>query len=167
MMEQLDLLSVWLKTTGLSHFVNHYAWVWPICEIVHFIGLAMLVGMIGILDLRMLGVAKQLPVRPLNQFVKIGAAGFVLNIATGVMFYAGNPDQYAHNTAFGWKMLFVTMAGVNVALFYVTGLFRKVEALGPGDDAPTGAKLIAAASLFCWAGVMYMGRMLPYIGNAF
>ena len=52
-------------------------------------------------------------------------------------------------------------------LFYATGLFRKVEAMGPGDDAPVGAKVVAAASLILWAGVMYMGRMLPYIGNAF
>ena len=57
--------------------------------------------------------------------------------------------------------------GLNVLIFYVSGLARTVEALGPGEDAPLGAKLVAAASLFLWVAVMYMGRMLPYIGNSF
>jgi hypothetical protein len=59
------------------------------------------------------------------------------------------------------------LAGINVLLFYVTGTSRTVEALGPGDDAPLSAKLIAAASLFFWVGVMFWGRMLPFIGNSF
>jgi len=50
---------------------------------------------------------------------------------------------------------------------YATGLSRKVAALGPGDDAPALAKVIAGTSLFLWLAVMYMGRMLPYIGNSF
>jgi hypothetical protein len=59
------------------------------------------------------------------------------------------------------------LAGINVAVFYVTGISRKVQALGPGDDAPFSAKVVAGASLFLWIAVMYMGRMLPYIGNSF
>lgn len=55
----------------------------------------------------------------------------------------------------------------NVLLFYVTGVFRNVEGLGPGDDAPLAAKVIAAVSLFLWIGVMYLGRMLPFLGDAF
>jgi hypothetical protein len=56
---------------------------------------------------------------------------------------------------------------VNVGLFYVTGLAKRVDATGAGQDAPTGAKLVGATSLILWIGVMYWGRMLPFIGNAF
>jgi hypothetical protein len=52
-------------------------------------------------------------------------------------------------------------------LAMLVGFTAALEALGPGDDAPAGAKVIAAASLFLWVAVMYMGRMLPYIGNSF
>ena len=166
-MEFIDTLAAWLQGTSLSYFAKHYPWVWPVCQILHFIGLATLIGMVGILDLRMLGVAKGLPLRPMNRFIRMGVLGFGLNFLTGCVFIAGDPAQYLHNIAFQWKMLFVALAGVNVGLFYITGLFRKVEDLGPGEDAPAGAKVIAALSLILWAGVMYMGRMLPYIGNAF
>jgi len=44
---------------------------------------------------------------------------------------------------------------------------RKVERLGPGDDAPLAARLVGGTSLFLWVGVMFWGRMLPFIGNAF
>jgi hypothetical protein len=56
---------------------------------------------------------------------------------------------------------------VNVILFYVTGLYRRVDGVGAGHDVPPAAKLTAAVSLFLWIGVMYWGRMLPFIGNAF
>ena len=61
----------------------------------------------------------------------------------------------------------MALAAVNLAVFYVTGIARTVDGLGPGDDAPASAKIIAATSLFLWVGVMFWGRMLPFIGNAF
>jgi len=54
-----------------------------------------------------------------------------------------------------------------VLVFYATGMARVVKTLGPGDDAPVLVKVIAATWLVLWIGVMYMGRMLPYIGNSF
>src|SRR4051812_22237961 len=157
----------WLHDTRLSFFVKKYVWVWPTCETLHFIGLAMLFGVIGILDLRMLGVAKSLPGRPLHDLLPWGIAGFIINLITGALFFAGDPGQYLHNWAFGFKMLFITLAGVNVLVFYATGVFRKIEALGPGEDAPPLAKFIGATSLFLWIGVMYWGRMLPFLGTSF
>ena len=56
------------------------------------------------------------------------------------------------------------LAGLNV--LYLT-LFDEVWTLGPGDNAPTSAKLVAASQVCLWVGVIYFGRMLPYIGNAF
>jgi hypothetical protein len=75
--------------------------------------------------------------------------------------------MFGHNIAFGFKMLFLALAGINALLYSVTGVKRNVEALGPDDDAPVSAKAICAASLFLWVGVMFWGRMLPFIGNAF
>jgi hypothetical protein len=166
-MIDLQTFAVWLASTRLSGFVTGHSWVWPACETLHFMGLALLIGNVGLLDLRLLGVAKQLPPAPLSRFVRWAVLGFVINLLTGIMFFAGNPFQYINNVAFGWKIAFIVLAGVNVLLFYATGVFRKVEALRAGDEAPASAKIIAATSLFLWVAVMYMGRMLPYIGNSF
>jgi hypothetical protein len=166
-MALLEAFSNWLKSTDLSWAVRHFPWIWPACETLHFIGLAMLIGAVGLLDLRMLGVAKGLPVAALHRLIPWGVAGFIINAITGFLFFAGDPFQYINNIAFGLKILFILVAGLNMAAFYLFGVFRVAEALGPGDDAPLSAKLIAGSSLFLWVGVMYLGRMLPFIGNAF
>jgi hypothetical protein len=163
----VEAFSAWIKTTTLAWMVIHYAWLWPAAETLHFIGLAMLVGVIGLMDLRLLGMAKRVPFAPLHRLLPAAVAGFAICLATGVVFFAGDPSQYIHNQIFWLKMLCIALAGLNVLLFYFTGLFRNVEELGPGDDAPLGAKLIAGASLFLWVGVMYLGRMLPFLGDAF
>jgi len=159
--------ATWIKATKLSAFVVHSPWVWPAAETVHFIGLAMLIGVIALMDLRLLGLAKRLPFAPLHRLLPWAIAGFVLCLMTGTVFFAGEPFQYIHNSVFWFKILFIALAGTNVLVFYVTGIFHEVEKLGPGDDAPRAAKLIAVVSLFLWIGVMYLGRMLPFLGEAF
>jgi hypothetical protein len=148
-------------------YIKAHTWVWPTCETLHFIGLILLIGNVGLLDLRMLGLMRELPARPFNRFVQWGVLGFAVNLVTGIVFFIGQPMQYTDNVAFYFKLAFILAAGLNVGAFYATGVFRKVESLGPGEDAPMLAQFIAGSSLFLWVGVMYFGRMLPYIGNAF
>jgi len=160
--------STWLHTTRLSWAVaGGVPWIWPLCEILHFIGLALVVGVAGVFDLRMLGMGKGLPVASLQRLMPWAVVGFAINLITGFLFFSGDPFQYIHNIAFAFKLLFVALAGVNVLLFYATGLSRRVDGVAAGGDVPAAAKLTAAASLFLWVGVMYWGRMLPFIGNAF
>ena len=163
----MDSFAVWLESTAVSKAVTYYSWIWPACETLHFVGLALLFGNVGLLDLRMLGAAKQLPVAPLTRLVRWGVLGFVLNLLTGIVFFVGAPSQYVNNIAFHYKLLFIALAGANLVVFNLSGIARRVGVLGPGDDAPASAKIIAATSLFLWIGVMFWGRMLPFIGNAF
>ena len=167
-MSLVQTFSVWLHSTRLSWAVaGGVPWIWPLCETLHFMGLALLVGVVSVFDLRMLGMAKGLPLGPLQRLMPWAILGFLINLVTGFLFFAGDPFQYIHNVAFAMKLLFIGLAGVNVILFYVTGLYRHVDNVGADGDVPVAAKLIAAASLFLWIGVMYWGRMLPFIGNAF
>jgi hypothetical protein len=129
--------------------------------------MAMLIGTVGLIDARMLGLFKRLPAGPLERLAPWGVAGFVLNLVTGFLFFAAAPGQYMHNDIFWYKMLFIAIAGVNVAFFYLSGLSRRVDRLGPGESAPLAAKLVAGSSLFLWFGVIFWGRMLPFLGNSF
>ena len=156
-----------LHQTGFGIAVGGgIAWLWPAFEVLHFFGMALLVGSVGALDLRLLGVGKDLPLAPLQQFIPFGVLGFFLNLITGIGFYAGNPDQY-QSWAFAAKLLFILLAGANALWFYFTPLGRQVDLIGPGQDAPPAAKLVAATSLFLWFGVMFWGRLLPSFSNAF
>jgi hypothetical protein len=158
---------MWLEATAVSKAVTHYSWIWPTCETLHFIGLALLIGNVGLLDLRMLGAAKGIPLAPLTRLVRWGVLGFVINLLTGIVFFVGAPSQYVNNIAFQLKLLFIVLAGANLAVFNLSGIGRTVGLLGPGDDAPASAKIVAATSLFLWVGIMFWGRMLPFIGNSF
>lgn len=160
--------SIWLSQTDLSLAARGgVPWLWPASETLHFVGMAMLIGIVGLIDLRMLGIAKGLPLRPLRRLLPWGIAGFVLNVMTGFLFFAGDPFQYIDNKVFWAKLVFIGLAGLNVLLFYATGLSRRVDEVGQGDDVPGGAKMVAAASLFLWFGVLFWGRMLPFLGGAF
>jgi hypothetical protein len=164
----IQTFATWLHSTRLSWAVaGGVPWIWPLCETLHFIGLAILMGIVSVYDLRMLGMAKALPLGPLQRLMPLAILGFLINLTTGFLFFTGDPFQYIHNIAFGFKLLFIGLAGVNVILFYVTGLYRKVDSVAAGQEVPAAAKVAAAVSLFLWVGVMYWGRMLPFIGNAF
>ena len=75
--------------------------------------------------------------------------------------------QYFNNVAYRWKMLFILLAGLNLFAFWVTGTSKAVDSIGADQEAPPLAKVMAGASLFLWIGVMFWGRMLPFIGSAF
>jgi hypothetical protein len=141
-------------------------WLWPLFAILHFFGMALLIGCVGLRDLRMLGLGKALPVGPMERLMPWGLFGFVITLVTGIGFYAASPEQY-QSLAFAAKMGWIVLAGVNVMWFYSTGLARKVDAVGAGQDAPIAAKLSAVASLFLWFGVMFWGRMLSFFNDAF
>ena len=159
----MEGFAIWLNGTGLSWFVTHYAWVWVTCEVLHFVGMSLLLGCIGLLDLRLLGIWKAPPVVGVNALVRWGVLGFVINIITGVLFFVGDPLQYVTNPGFQLKIVFLVMAAWNVVMFYVTGVASQVESLDGYEDAPISAKVIAGTSLFLWIGVIFLGRMLPYL----
>jgi uncharacterized membrane protein len=135
-------------------------WWWAFMMDLHFVGLVLLIGTVGILDLRVLGFAKQIPIRPLHQLVPWAMAGFGINLVTGVLAFTGMDQYYTYDWAFWLKMLAIMLLGLNVAAFYLTGAFESVERLGPGDDAPPLAKFIAATSLFLWFTVITLGRYI-------
>ena len=136
-------------------------WGWPICESLHFFGLSLLVGTVGMFDMRLLGIAKRIPISALHRLIPWGIGGYAVNIITGSMFLVTAPDQYLYNSAFHFKMLFMAVAGLNVLTFY-SAVFRKVNVLGAGADAPLAAKWIGGASLFLWTGIIIFGRLLTF-----
>jgi len=142
--------------------INYSMWVWPVLEDLHFIGLILLMGALGILNIRILGFLKPLPVAALHRFVPWGIAGFAINIVTGMLFFIGMPNFYTNNPDFQMKMLFVVLAGANLLLFYCTSAFQSVAHVRPGEDAPISAKLVAFSSLFLWISLIVLGRYMPF-----
>jgi hypothetical protein len=136
-------------------------WGWPTVESVHFIGLTLLFGSIAAWDLRLLGMAKRVPIVAFHRLVPFAVIGFAINATSGSMFLMTEPDQYLYNRAFHFKLLFIALAGLNVAVFYLA-VFRRVSGLAPGVDAPPAVKVFGATSLICWIAVIVCGRLITW-----
>jgi len=165
-----EFLRYWLRWPSLEQFMSS-PWAWPLSETIHFIGLCLLIGIVGTFDLRLIGVAKGLPIAPLRKLLPWGVLGFALCLMTGLLFTLGIGANLVGDNAYDvimrdvplqLKLIFIALAGLNLLLFYITGMARRVDRLGPNDDAPLGAKLIAGASLFLWLGVVVFGRLIPH-----
>ena len=135
-------------------------WWWTFMMAAHFLGLILIVGTVGLFDIRIMGFLKQLPIAPLHRLLPWGMAGLAVNIITGLLAFAGRPENYIFSIAFWLKMLALMLLGLNAAAFYMTDVFGEVENLRAGEDAPISAKLIAASSLFLWFAVIAMGRYI-------
>ena len=150
------------RTVG--SFVTETPWMWPTCETLHFVGLSLLMGVVFLVDLRVLGVMKGVSFASLHRLLPWAAFGFGVNVVTGILFFVGIPHQYTGNKTFFWKLALVMLAGLNAVYFTIV---EEPWALGVGEDASLMAKFAAASAVLLWVGVMYCGSMLPFLGNSF
>jgi len=156
--------SVPMVAAGLSMFVTSTKWMWPTCETLHFVGLSLLMGIVLLVDLRMLGFMKSVSFPVLHRLLPWGILGFGINVLTGLLFFIGQPDQYIKSVPFQWKMALVLIAGAN-ALYFT--MFDEVWVLKSGDEAPMQAKVAAGSAVILWVAIMWCGNMLPFIGDSF
>lgn len=156
--------ATWVETTGFSRHLFGLPWLWPLCEAMHFIGLALLIGGAGLLDLRLMGWFRGVPLRVIKSFMPWAIAGFGINAVTGVLFIVMQPHLYVASGIFWAKMAFVGVAGAN-AMFFETRLSERALSLSTDEDTHWLLKVIGGVSLFSWFAVLYCGRMLPYLGT--
>ena len=149
----------WIESSPLNAFVMDSIWVFPAAETIHFLGLILLFGSLAIVDLRLLGVARSIPLRAVTAFVPVSIIGFSLNLVTGLLFIFGDPFRYFPNIGFRLKMLAIILAGLN-AVWYKMAVDNRIER---GEPLEMSAKVIAAASLIIWIFVIVAGRMIPYV----
>ena len=157
---QVDLETALRSFTRVAQFMQ-LQWSWPLVESIHFIGLTLLLGSIGVWDLRLLGLAKQVPIAAFHRLIPFAILGLLINATSGTLFLMTHPDQYVYNPAFHLKMFCVILAGVNVLVFYVV-VFRHVRSFEPGAQAPRLAMLSGAVSLALWITVIICGRMITF-----
>lgn len=151
----------WMETSSLGQLMRESAWLFPTAEILHFMGLSLLMGSLLVVDFRLLGLMRHVSVEAVYRFLPLTVAGFGINLTTGIMFCFSDPFRYYPNPAFRLKMLLVLLAGLN-ALYFAWMAHRK--AVQTGMEATGGeVKIVAALSLVFWIGVIVLGRLIPYV----
>lgn len=144
-------------------FVLDHPWVWPICEVFHFVGLCLLFGVTLLVNLRLAGFISGFPLADLNRLLPWAVAGLGINIVTGMLFFLAAPEQYTQNSAFTWKMGLVLLGGLS--LLYPTMFDEEPDSAFDILHAAMTRRLIGVCSLVIWIAVIFFGRFLPYLGT--
>lgn len=152
-----------LSAAWINMLVNGQVWLWPALETLHFIGLWLIFGVIVLVNARMLGLMTNTPYAALHRLLPWAALGLGVNTISGMMFIIAAPGAYA-NPTFYWKIALLVIAGIN--LIYLT-VFDGPWEVKAGDRAPFRVRAMSASAIALWIGVMYFGRMLPFLGDAF
>jgi hypothetical protein len=153
----LDPFLAWVESTALSQWVvgSPSMLAFPGILTLHAIGMGFAVGISAALDLRILGVAPNVPLGELRRFMPILWAGFWLNAVSGVLLLIGYPTKALTNPVFYLKL---TLIGVAMTLLV------RISRLVFATNSPITSRLrnLAIASLVCWAGAITAGRLLAY-----
>lgn len=148
---------------AITNFVVNSPWGSPAGESVHFLGMSLSFGVLLAVNLRILGLMRQVPFAQVHRLLPWGMLGFGANLITGMMFFIGTPGQYIYNAPFYWKVALLVVAGANFLYLTVS------SNVWAGDQRGFGSadKAMAVGSIAAWLAILYAGRMLPFLGNAF
>ncbi len=131
------------------------SWAYPALEVAHLCGIALLLGNLVLLEMRVFGRGAGLDVRALATLsLGIAAAGFLLAAASGLLMFASQAAELLTNRAFTLKMVLLTLAGCNAAWFHGRDSLGKLDAV---------ARLQMVVSSLIWLAVVVCGRWIAYV----
>ena len=158
-MHLIDILQQWSENNGFLIWLRESPSLWAYATVffAHTLGLIFTAGASVVIDARLLGAARQLPVAPLARYYKAIWIGIALTVASGLLMLATDPRAKILNRLFPLKMVFVVAA---IALTVV--LRGRAASAGVESNVPRSVRALAAASLLCWLGAVAAGKFMAY-----
>lgn len=152
----------YLKYSAYGSMVGESFWGYPIFEIIHLLGVTLLVGAITLTDLRLLGVSRRLPVSlTADYLLRWVWIGFALVVFSGLSLFSSDGANLIKNPFFLSKMVLIFLAGCN-AVFFHFRIYKGVMAWQQDIPTPLGAKACAIASMVFWFAAIMAGRLIAY-----
>lgn len=152
---------LWLESTSLAQWVALSLWAYPALLAVHIVGLAVVVGIFALRDLRLLGLFRAIRPDAFLPLSKLAWAGFVLNAVSGIMLFTSQAVTFVNNVPFLIKISAI-IAGMVLAGVIQSRLRHELA----GADAvrlSTATRSIAAVSLALWTVAIVAGRLIAYL----
>lgn len=150
----------WLEASGLAEWVRSSNEGYPSMIALHAIGMAVMVGISLLLDLRLVGWFAAIPVKTLERLFGVGWIGFGINFISGSALFTAQATSYIVDWVFMTKMTLVLLGAISAAI-----LQPAVAASGawPGGRIPGGTKAIAGIAIVIWVVAIIMGRLTAYL----
>ena len=167
---------VWLESHPLAIWVHESPSVWaqPTVLTLHTMGMAVLVGASWVLDLRLLGISRNVPLSAFRWVFRAVTVGLIVNLATGVLLFAQRATTWGTSIPFLIKICLViasvaTLVPLRSHVFrsdaepHASTLARGVPSSVEGREVSGSARLLALASILAWSGAIASGRLLAYL----
>ena len=160
----MDLFLSWMELSALGRFMRESnPWTYPVANLLHILGVAALFGSIVIMDLRLLGMWRDIPLAPLTHATApMAAVGFGIAAATGVGLLSANGTEYAGN---GFLLIKFTAIPVGLANVFVTRRSIAWRARGERELSRSEERqlsILGGMSLVSWFTAVVAGRMIAY-----
>jgi hypothetical protein len=155
----------WLATSAYATWVDE-SWGWPLALTIHALGMAVVVGLMSIISLRMFGAFRTLPYTSLNKLIPLIWIAVVLQAISGFTLWMSKPAQYMGDVMFDSKFTLVILATIAMWYFHVV-YRREAPAWEAAGAVPARALKIAAVAWFLWAAVTIGGRLTAYLGSLY
>ena len=146
----------------LSVFLRKSIWAYPLVNTLHLLGIAVLIGSVVVLDLRLLGLWRRVPLDPLAKVLAPAAvAGLALAVPMGALLFLVRAADYAALWLFQVKMVLLVLALANAAIIAASPAWRRVRT-APDARVTRSLRAAAAMSLVIWLCVLISGRLVGY-----
>lgn len=157
------LVFEWLEGTSLALWVGESLWGYPVMLSLHVVGLAIVVGIFVMRDLRLLGMFSAVEHGALTGLVKLGWIGFVVNALSGVALFSSQAVTFVESTPFLLKIGSIALAAICAAVIQNRSR-NEAASWDAGDgDPPNSVRIVAAVSLILWISAIVSGRLIAYL----
>lgn len=150
----------WLQSTAVGVFVAETLWAYPLFETMHTLGMALLIGSLGLINLRILGYKPQLSILGTLDLLPLAWLGFTINLVSGVALFTSDAVYFWESYTFRIKLILILLAGIN-AFILSRSVFHDAR-LGREIRLTSGTKWVARSSLLFWVSAIVAGRLIAY-----
>jgi uncharacterized membrane protein SirB2 len=144
---------IWLENTSLALWVGTSLWAYPFLLSIHIVGLAVVVGIFSMRDLRLLGLFSALSIDTFSHLSKLAVAGFILNAVSGFLLFTSQASTFVTSVPFLSKLSCIAV-GMILAFYIQSRLKTEIQ---------QQTKVLAFVSLICWMAAIVAGRLIAYI----
>ena len=159
---QLDAFCDWVENSAVGAAMGQSAYLFPLVESLHVLAIAVMMGTIAFVDLRLMGLSnRDLPVsRTLREMLPYTVGSFIASVITGTLLWTSHAMQYLQTTAFVAKMVLMAAAGLNILIFH--GVIQRSMSQWDLGKVPLRARLAGCTSLLLWVAVVACGRWIGF-----